>query len=71
MDSKDFLKMIKEKAAASKKRALSVYSYKQRQSRPRVKKDILRESNNALDDMYGYYDSNCVVRDDKDYTNEN
>jgi len=43
MDSKDFIKMIKEKLSQSQKKALSVYSYKQRQSRPRVKKDILRE----------------------------
>mgnify|MGYP000217332008 CR=1 FL=1 len=42
MDSKDFIKMIKEKLSQAQKKALSVYSYKQRQSRPRVKKDILR-----------------------------
>ena len=68
MDSKDFIKMIKEKLKDTQKKSLSVYSYKQRQSRPRVKKDILRENNTALDDMYGYYNSNCVVNDDKDYT---
>ena len=43
MDSKDFIKMIKEKVSQAQKKALSVYSYKQRQSRPRVKKDILRK----------------------------
>jgi len=42
MDSKDFLKMIKQKVSETSKKALSVYSYKQRQSRPRVKKNILR-----------------------------
>jgi hypothetical protein len=43
MDVKDFKKMIKEKTSNRSKKALSVYSYKQRQSRPRVKKDILRD----------------------------
>ena len=42
MDVKDFKKMIKEKTSTRNKKTLSVYSYKQRQSRPRVKKDILR-----------------------------
>lgn len=42
MDSKDFKKIISEKLKNTYKKALSVYSYKQRQSRPRVKKDILR-----------------------------
>ena len=46
MDSKDFIKMIKEKLKDSQKKSLSVYSYKQRQSRPRVKKDILRNNEN-------------------------
>lgn len=43
MDSKDFKKIIEEKLKLTGKKALSVYSYKQRQSRPRVKKDILRD----------------------------
>lgn len=43
MDSKDFIKMIKEKVSSSQKKALSVYSYKNRMSRPRVKRDILRD----------------------------
>lgn len=43
MDFKDFSKIIKEKTATTHKKALSVYSYKQRQSRPKVKKDILRD----------------------------
>jgi hypothetical protein len=43
MDSKDFKKLIKEKLKEVYKKSLSVYSYKQRQSRPRVKKDILRD----------------------------
>lgn len=42
MDSKDFKKIIGDKLKNAYKKALSVYSYKQRQSRPRVKKDILR-----------------------------
>ena len=56
MDSKDFIKMIKEKLSETSKKALSVYSYKQRQSRPRVKKDILREPEGAKT-------SNCVTND--------
>jgi len=43
MDSKDFIKIIKKKLKDTQKKSLSVYSYKQRQSRPRVKKDILRD----------------------------
>lgn len=54
MDSKDFIKMIKEKLSETSKKALSVYSYKQRQSRPRVKKDILRDKVET---------SNCVTND--------
>ena len=42
MDSKDFKKLIAEQTATRHKKSLSVYSYKQRQSRPRVKKNILR-----------------------------
>ena len=45
MDSKDFKKIISDKLKNTYKKALSVYSYKQRQSRPRVKKDILRNEN--------------------------
>ena len=56
MDSKDFLKMIKQKVSETSKKALSVYSYKQRQSRPRVAKDILREPEGAKT-------SNCVTND--------
>ena len=60
MDSKDFLKMIKQKVSETSKKALSVYSYKQRQSRPRVKENILQPEQTK--------DSNhCVVHDDKDY----
>lgn len=44
MDSKDFIKLIKGKLKETQKKSLSVYSYKQRQSRPRVKKDILRKN---------------------------
>lgn len=42
MDFKDFKKMINDFINKKAKKNLSVYSYKQRQSRPRVKKDILR-----------------------------
>jgi len=60
MDSKDFLKMIKQKVSETSKKALSVYSYKQRQSRPRVKQNILQPEQSK--------DNNhCVVHDDKDY----
>ena len=44
MDSKDFKKIIEEKLKTTSKKALSVYSYKQRQSRPRVKKDITKNT---------------------------
>jgi hypothetical protein len=57
MDSKDFLKLIKQKVSETSKKALSVYSYKQRQSRPRVKENILQPKQ----------DNHCVVHDDKDY----
>ena len=60
MDSKDFLKLIKQKVSETSKKALSVYSYKNRQSRPRVKENILQPGQNK--------DNNhCVVHDDKDY----
>ena len=42
MDFKDFKRLISNTLNNRAKKALSVYSYKQRQSRPRVKKDILR-----------------------------
>ena len=60
MDSKDFLKMIKEKVSETSKKALSVYSYKQRQSRPRVKENILQPE--QVKDH-----NHCVVHDDQDY----
>jgi hypothetical protein len=53
MDSKDFIKMIKQKVSETSKKALSVYSYKQRQSRPRVKKNILQPEEH----------NHCVVND--------
>jgi len=60
MDSKDFLKMIKQKVSETSKKALSVYSYKNRQSRPRVKENILQPEQTK--------DHNhCVVHDDQDY----
>lgn len=37
MDIKDFKKIINDFVSKRAKKALSVYSYKQRQSRPRVK----------------------------------
>ena len=43
MDFKDFKQLIKKALKDKYKKALSVYSYKNRQSRPRVKKDILRD----------------------------
>lgn len=60
MDSKDFLKMIREKVSQAQKKALSVYSYKQRQSRPRVQKNILQPEQDKSN-------NHCVVHDDKDY----
>lgn len=39
MDFKDFKRIINEFLSKKAKKALSVYSYKQRQSRPRIKKD--------------------------------
>ena len=43
MDFKDFIKLIKFRDKETKKQAQVTYSMKQRQSRPRVKKDILRD----------------------------
>jgi hypothetical protein len=43
MNYRDLKKTIMDKLKDKQKKALSVYSYKQRQSRPRVKKDILRD----------------------------
>ena len=43
MDWKDFKRIVAEAISKKHKKNLSVYSYKNRQSRPRVKKDILRE----------------------------
>ena len=60
MDSKDFIKMIKQKVSETSKKALSVYSYKQRQSRPRVKQNILQP-----EQVKDY--NHCVVHDDQDY----
>lgn len=59
MDSKDFLKLIKQKVSETSKRALSVYSYKNRQSRPRVKENILQPNKKQ--------NNHCVVHDDIDY----
>ena len=61
MDSKDFIKMIKEKLKDTQKKSLSVYSYKQRQSRPRVKQNILQPEQSKEN-------NHCVVNDDKSYT---
>ena len=60
MDSKDFLKMIKEKVSETSRKTLSIYSYKNRQSRPRVKHNILQPNENKKE-------NHCVVHDDKDY----
>jgi len=43
MDIKDFKKMIGEALSKKAKKGISTYFAKQRQSRPRVKKDILRD----------------------------
>jgi hypothetical protein len=45
--------MIKQKVSETSKKALSVYSYKNRQSRPRIKKNILQPEEN----------NHCVVND--------
>lgn len=61
MDSKDFKKIITDKLKNTYKKALSVYSYKQRQSRPRVKKNILQTEtviDRIEEDM-----NHCVVND--------
>ena len=41
MDSKDFLKHIKQQLSESQKKALSNYSSKTRNSRPRAKENIV------------------------------
>lgn len=43
MDSKDFIKLIKFRDKEVKKQAQVTYAMKQRESRPLVKKDILRD----------------------------
>lgn len=43
MDWKDFKRIVAEAVSKKAKKNLSIYSYKNRNSRPRVKKDILRE----------------------------
>lgn len=58
MDHKDFKKIIKDKIKNAFSIVQSTYVAKQRQSRPRVKKNILQTKE----------DNHCVVHDDKDYT---
>ena len=41
MDSKDFLKLIKFRDKESKKMAQTTYTFKQRQSRPRAKQNVI------------------------------
>ena len=41
MDFKDFIKLIKFRDAEAKKQSQVTYAMKQRQSRPRIKKNIL------------------------------
>lgn len=41
MDSKDFLHLIKFRDKEAKKMAQSTYAFKQRQSRPRAKENII------------------------------
>jgi hypothetical protein len=41
MDSKDFIKHIKQQISDAQKKALSTYSFKTRQSRPRAKENII------------------------------
>jgi len=43
MDFKDFKKIIKQKTKSAFSLVQSTYVAKQRQSRPRVKKDIIRD----------------------------
>ena len=43
MDFKDFKKLISEALNKKAKKGISTYFAKQRQSRPRVKKNILRD----------------------------
>jgi len=43
MDFKDFKKMINDALSKRAKKGISTYFAKQRQSRPRVKKDIIRD----------------------------
>lgn len=69
MDSKDFKKMIEKKLKEDKSFNTWLKNARERGSRPRITRNIIQpETENAIDSMYGYYDSNCVVHDDKDYT---
>jgi len=43
MDFKDFKKMINDALSKKAKKGISTYFAKQRQSRPRVKKNILKD----------------------------
>lgn len=43
MDFKDFIKLIKFRDGESKRQAQVTYAMKNRQSRPRVKKNILQK----------------------------
>jgi hypothetical protein len=51
---------MRQNVSETSKKALSVYSYKQRQSRPRVKKNILQPEQVKEN-------NHCVVHDDQDY----
>ena len=56
MDSKDFKKIIEKKLKETFSNIQSAYCAKQRTSRPRVERDILREPSGAET-------SNCVTND--------
>jgi|TARA_R100000773_G_scaffold27257_1_gene23592 hypothetical protein len=48
MNSKDFIQLIKNKMKESKSKLLSTYSFKQRNSRPRTKKNIINKDMSGI-----------------------
>lgn len=71
MNHNDFKKEIERKLKADRSFTTWLKTAKERGSRPRITRNILQpQSQEALDNMYGYYDepkgketTNCVVND--------
>ena len=48
MNHKDFIQLIKNKMKESGSKLLSTYSFKQRNSRPRIKKNIINKDMSGI-----------------------